>query len=137
LAKTIQGVTHACRLEHPDTHTSTRTPCSVFENANAQIYSLTPPFVAGTYAEYVVAEADWLAKVPDNLPLEKAAGVPLVALTGWQALQQANPKAGQRVLVTAAAGGVGHITVQVGCASGGRAWLAWRGCDVCKSPQIG
>ncbi|KIZ04982.1 putative Quinone-oxidoreductase [Monoraphidium neglectum] len=82
-----------------------------------KVFALHPGYFnatpAGTYAEYVVAEADWLAKVPDNLPLEKAAGVPLVALTGWQALQQANPKAGQRVLVTAAAGGVGHITVQL------------------------
>jgi NADPH:quinone reductase-like Zn-dependent oxidoreductase len=69
----------------------------------------------------VVADPAWLAKVPDNLPLEEAAGVPLVALTGWQALQEASPKAGQRVLVTAAAGGVGHITVQVGCRARGRA----------------
>jgi NADPH:quinone reductase-like Zn-dependent oxidoreductase len=74
----------------------------------------------GTYAEYVVADPAWLAKVPDNLPLEEAAGLPLAALTGWQALQKANPKAGQRVLVTAASGGVGHIVVQVG------AWGACR-----------
>ena len=39
---------------------------------------------AGCYAEYVVAEERWVAKVPDNLPLDEAAGVPLVALTAWQ-----------------------------------------------------
>ena len=43
-----------------------------------------PCLSAGCYAEYVVAEEGWLAKVPDNLPLDEAAGVPLVALTAWQ-----------------------------------------------------
>ena len=54
-----------------------------------------------------------MAHVPDNLPLEHAAGLPLVALTAWQALQQAKPKAGQRVVINAASGGVGHVAVQV------------------------
>ena len=53
------------------------------------------------------------ARVPDNLPLDVAAGVPLASLTGWQALQQAAPAPGKRALVTAASGGVGHLTVQV------------------------
>ncbi|KIZ04980.1 putative quinone-oxidoreductase, chloroplastic [Monoraphidium neglectum] len=87
-----------------------------------KVFALTPGYynstAAGTYAEYVVADPAWLAKVPDNLPLEEAAGLPLAALTGWQALQKANPKAGQRVLVTAASGGVGHIVVQVAKALG-------------------
>jgi NADPH:quinone reductase-like Zn-dependent oxidoreductase len=39
----------------------------------------------GCYAEFVAADEAWVAHVPDNLPLEVAAGVPLVALTGWQA----------------------------------------------------
>ncbi len=47
----------------------------------------------------------------DNFLLQ-AAGVPLVALTAWQALVQAKPQAGQRVLINAASGGVGHIAVQ-------------------------
>lgn len=81
-----------------------------------QISAHTHP--AGCYAEYVVAEEGWLAKVPDNLPLEQAAGVPLVALTAWQALQQAKPQAGQRALVNAAAGGVGHMAVQLAKALG-------------------
>ena len=66
----------------------------------------------------MAADEAWLARVPDALPLDRAAGVPLVALTGWQALQQARPQAGQRCLVNAAAGGVGHITVQLAKALG-------------------
>ena len=68
---------------------------------------------AGCYAEYVACDEGWLAAVPDNLPVEQAAGVPLVALNAWQALQQAKPAAGQRALVNVAAGGVGHMAVQV------------------------
>lgn len=60
-----------------------------------------------------------MARVPDNLPLEHAAGLPLVALTAWQALHQAKPQAGQRVVINAASGGVGHVAVQVR----GRCWL--------------
>jgi NADPH:quinone reductase-like Zn-dependent oxidoreductase len=69
--------------------------------------------LAGCYAEYVACDEAWLARVPDNLPLEVAAGVPLVALTAWQALQGAAPQAGQRLVINAAAGGVGHVAVQL------------------------
>lgn len=57
--------------------------------------------------------------MPGNLPLDEAAGVPLVALTAWQALHEAAPAPGKRALVTAAAGGVGHVAVQVRAASRG------------------
>ena len=70
------------------------------------------PGVLGTYAEYVAINQDWIALVPDNLPLEQAGGVPLVALTAWQALESAGAKAGQRILITAASGSVGHLAVQ-------------------------
>ena len=43
--------------------------------------------------------------------------MPLVALTAWQALVQAKPQAGQRVLINAASGGVGHIAVQASWAA--------------------
>ncbi|PSC70610.1 NADPH:quinone reductase [Micractinium conductrix] len=81
-----------------------------------KVFALTPGFTnstaEGCYAEYVACDEGWLAAVPDNLPVEQAAGVPLVALNAWQALQQAKPAAGQRALVNVAAGGVGHMAVQ-------------------------
>ena len=57
--------------------------------------------------------------------------MPLVALTAWQALQQASPKAGQRVLINAASGGVGHVAVQARRAAGSEwqgsaAWVVLR-----------
>ncbi len=74
--------------------------------------------VPGAWAEhYVVKEGD-LAKLPDGIPLNIAGGIPLVSLTAWQSLHEGNPQPGKRVLVHAAAGGVGHIAVQIAKALG-------------------
>jgi len=78
------------------------------------------PQEAGTYAEYVVSPARHLALKPKNLSHVEAAAVPLAALTAWQSLvDTANLQPGQRVLVHAAAGGVGHLAVQIAKARGG------------------
>lgn len=71
------------------------------------------PREAGGYAEYVTAPARQFAKLPDSVSDTVAAAVPLAALTAWQALvDTAHVRAGDRVLITAAAGGVGHFAVQ-------------------------
>ncbi|HET9169790.1 MAG TPA: NADP-dependent oxidoreductase [Actinospica sp.] len=72
------------------------------------------PHLPGAYSEYVVAPARHFAPKPEALSFEEAAGLPLAALTAWQGLIDTGKlKAGQRVLVHAAAGGVGHIAVQI------------------------
>ena len=71
------------------------------------------PRAAGAYAEYVTAPSRQFARKPLSASFEQAAGVPLAALTAWQALvDTARVRHGQRVLITAAAGGVGHFAVQ-------------------------
>lgn len=66
------------------------------------------------YAEYVVASPSELAIKPKNVSFEEAAASTLVALTAWQALvTNGKVQRGQNVLVHAAAGGVGHIAVQL------------------------
>lgn len=66
------------------------------------------------YAEYVSAPASHLAPKPAGLSHDEAAATTLAALTAWQVLvQQANIRKGQRVLIHAAAGGVGHFAVQI------------------------
>ena len=71
------------------------------------------PRAAGGYAEYVTAPSRQFARKPGNVTHAQAAAVPLAALTAWQALvDTADLRAGQRVLVHAAAGGVGHLAVQ-------------------------
>ncbi|AKD05212.1 NADP-dependent oxidoreductase [Pontibacter korlensis] len=66
------------------------------------------------YAEYVVAPETHLAHKPENISHHEAAAATLAALTAWQALvDQAGIQPGQRVLIHAAAGGVGHFAVQI------------------------
>jgi NADPH:quinone reductase-like Zn-dependent oxidoreductase len=65
------------------------------------------------YAEYIAAPAEWFAHKPKSLSHNEAAAVPLVALTALQALDHAEAKAGERMLINAAAGGVGHMAVQL------------------------
>jgi NADPH:quinone reductase-like Zn-dependent oxidoreductase len=73
----------------------------------------------GTYAEYAVVPESALARKPSNLRHVDAAVIPLAALTAWQALvDQGNLQPGQRVLIHAAAGGVGVFAVQIAKALG-------------------
>jgi NADPH:quinone reductase-like Zn-dependent oxidoreductase len=66
------------------------------------------------YAEYVAAPAAHLAKKPSNISHDEAAAATLAALTAWQALvTYAKVKKGDKVLIHAAAGGVGHYAVQI------------------------
>lgn len=72
------------------------------------------PGMGKTYAEYVAAPAAQLALKPTNISFEAAAAAPLAALTAWQALAGlVKIKANDRVLIHAAAGGVGHYAVQI------------------------
>jgi NADPH:quinone reductase-like Zn-dependent oxidoreductase len=71
------------------------------------------PDVGATYAEYVAAPVSQVALKPHSLDHIESAGVPLAGLTAWQALfDVARLERGQRLLVHAAAGGVGHLAVQ-------------------------
>lgn len=80
-----------------------------------RVFGMLPyPFGVGSAAEYVVAPARSVVPVPDLLDLDVAGAVPLTALTAWQALvDTARLEPGQRVLIHAAAGGVGHFAVQI------------------------
>jgi NADPH:quinone reductase-like Zn-dependent oxidoreductase len=77
------------------------------------------PKEAAAYAEFVTSPSRQLARTPDALSDVEAAALPLAGLTAWQALvETAEVRPGQRVLVLGAAGGVGHLTVQIAKARG-------------------
>lgn len=77
------------------------------------------PRPAGGYAEYVTSPARHLVRKPSEISHAQAAALPLAGLTGWQALvDTADVRPGQRVLIHAAAGGVGHLAVQIAKARG-------------------
>ena len=83
-----------------------------------QVYGFKDGRVArtyrGTYAEYAVLPEKCLARKPATLTHEQAAAVPLACLTAWQGLLQAGKlRPGQRVLIHAAAGGVGSFAIQI------------------------
>ncbi|MHA6784222.1 NADP-dependent oxidoreductase [Pseudonocardia saturnea] len=77
------------------------------------------PRQAGAYAEFVTAPSRHFANRPAGLSEIAAAALPLAGLTAWQSLVDiADVQPGQRVLVHAAAGGVGHLAVQIAKARG-------------------
>lgn len=81
-----------------------------------EVYFSQPGFNQrqGTYAEYVLVDANLLAKKPRSLSFEQAAAAPLVLITAWEALHdRARISSGQTVLIHAGAGGVGHVAIQL------------------------
>lgn len=85
-----------------------------------EVFGMLPyPHGVGSHAEYVTAPTRAFANKPENVDHVQAAALPLAALTAWQALNDtARLEAGQRVLIHAAAGGVGHLAVQIARARG-------------------
>jgi NADPH:quinone reductase-like Zn-dependent oxidoreductase len=85
-----------------------------------EVFGMLPyPFGHGSHAEYVIAPVRALARKPAGIDHVQAGALPLVSLTAWQALvEHADLKSGQRVLIHAAAGGVGHVAVQIAKARG-------------------
>ncbi len=92
---------------------------SPFESHDLQpgteVFGMVPfPRSGGSYAEYVVVPSLSVARKPAALSHVEAAGVPLAALTAWGlVVETAHAHEGQRVLVHAGAGGVGHFAIQL------------------------
>jgi NADPH:quinone reductase-like Zn-dependent oxidoreductase len=85
----------------------------------------------GAFAEYVSCPASTLAIKPATLTFEQAAAVPLAGLTALQGLRDAGQlKAGQRVLIVGASGGVGTFAVQIAKALGAHVT------GVCSTPNM-
>jgi NADPH:quinone reductase len=80
------------------------------------------PSEAKAYSEYITSPVADLALKPQRLTHQEAAGVPLAALTAWQALfDTAHLQAGQTVFISGGAGGVGHYAIQL---------AKWKGAQV-------
>jgi NADPH:quinone reductase-like Zn-dependent oxidoreductase len=85
-----------------------------------EVFGMLPyPYGVGAHAEYVTGPARAFARKPANIDHVQAGALPLAALTAWQSLvDTAGIQPGQRVLIHAAAGGVGHLAVQIAKARG-------------------
>lgn len=83
-------------------------------NLGDGVYSRPEIARNGGYAEYIAVKAAEVAIKPQSLSWAEAAAVPLAALTAWQALYEfAELKSGDKVLIHAGAGGVGHLAIQL------------------------
>ncbi|MFI0977863.1 NADP-dependent oxidoreductase [Streptomyces sp. NPDC021093] len=80
-----------------------------------EVFGMLPyPYGHGSHAEYATGPARAFAPKPAGIDHVQAGALPLAALTAWQAIvDTAHVRAGQRVLIHAAAGGVGHLAVQI------------------------
>jgi NADPH:quinone reductase-like Zn-dependent oxidoreductase len=85
-----------------------------------EVFGMLPfPRGHGAYAEYVVGPTRAFVPKPDRLDHVQAAAIPMVGLTAWQALvDTARIDKGSRVLINGAAGGIGHLAVQIAKARG-------------------
>ncbi|MFF8549060.1 NADP-dependent oxidoreductase [Streptomyces albidoflavus] len=85
-----------------------------------EVFGMLPyPHGSGSHAEYVVGPARAFTRKPTVIDHVQAGALPLVSLTAYQALiDTAGIGPGQRVLIHAAAGGVGHVAVQIAKAHG-------------------
>jgi NADPH:quinone reductase-like Zn-dependent oxidoreductase len=79
------------------------------------VFGMVPfPRSGGSYADYVVVPAMSVARKPAALSHVEAGGVPLAALTAWGlVVETAHAHEGQRILIHAGSGGVGHFAVQL------------------------
>ncbi|MBC8154397.1 MAG: NADP-dependent oxidoreductase [Bacteroidetes bacterium] len=94
--------------------TETGSDVSAFKPGDAVYGMVNFPEPGNAYAEYVAVPAAHLALKPEVLSFEQAAAAPLAVLTAWQALtEHGHVQAGDKVLIQAAAGGVGHLAVQL------------------------
>jgi NADPH:quinone reductase-like Zn-dependent oxidoreductase len=86
----------------------------VLVDGGDEVYALTPFDRDGVAAEFALVPARMLAPKPARLSHVEAAALPMGGLTAWQALFVHGRLArGERVLVTGASGGVGHVAVQL------------------------
>ncbi|MFE2944570.1 NADP-dependent oxidoreductase [Streptomyces sp. NPDC059255] len=85
-----------------------------------EVFGMLPyPYGVGSHAEYVTGSARAFTHKPSGVDHIQAGALPLAALTAYQALvDTADVQPGQRVLIHAAAGGVGHLAVQIAKARG-------------------
>ena len=89
------------------------------ERESVYVYSY-PLYDNGAWAEYMLVPMSYVARAPGSLDLTRAGGVPIAGLTAHETLTDIlEVQQGDVVLITAAAGGVGHLAVQIAARLGG------------------
>lgn len=90
----------------------------------------------GALGDYMLADARLVAHKPKTLSFQEAAALPLVSITAWEALiDRAHIQPGQRVLIHGAAGGVGHVAIQLAKAMGAEVYTTASSAEKLKIAQ--
>ncbi len=99
--------------------------CERGEHSMCVHYGIMGEHYPGVYADYVTVPARNLVSIPEGYPMEKAAAAPLVYLTAWRMLfTRGNLRAGERVLVVGAGGGVNSAAIQLAKMAGAFVYVA-------------
>ena len=88
------------------------------------------------WAERAAAPTSRIGTLPDNVTFEAAASLPVAGLTALRALRVGGSLLGKRVLITGAAGGVGHFAVHAGALVTGIVGRPGRGADLARIPGV-
>ena len=100
-------------------------------SAGAEVFALTPFDRNGVAAEYALVPVEILAPKPPSLSHVEAAALPMAGLSAWQALiVHGRLQPGERVAVTGARGGVGHVAVQLARSRGAEVVEQGEPCDL-------
>lgn len=78
-----------------------------------RVYARMPLNKIGAFAEYVAINKDAIAKIPDYLKFDEAAGVPLTALTAIQAFELMNPSKGEKIFISGGTGSLGAMAIPI------------------------
>ncbi|KRA24272.1 NADPH:quinone reductase [Microbacterium sp. Root61] len=103
------------------------------------VFGMLPfPRTGGSYAEYAVVPSLSVARKPASLSHVEAAGVPLAALTAWGlVVETARAHEGQRILIHAGSGGVGHFAVQIAAYFGAHVTATGSGANAAWLRELG
>ena len=100
-------------------------------SAGTEVFALTPFDRDGVAAEYALVPVEILAPKPRSLDHIEAAALPMAGLTAWQALMvHGRLQPAERVAVTGARGGVGHVAVQLARSRGAEVVEQGEACDL-------
>ncbi len=103
-----------------------------------KVVTLLGNFEGGSLSEYIVVKADNVVKIPNNIPINQVAGLPMAGTTAWLALLKLGGlKKNDKILINGGSSGVGHIAIQIAKAYGAEVTSvsSTKNIDFCK--QLG
>lgn len=103
-----------------------------------EVFAMLDPVTKGGYAEFAIAGADQVARLPAGLAFETAAALPTPALAGYQLIRDhIRPRTGETVLVTGAAGAAGRFAIRAALDMGARVVAAVRASQQALARDLG